>query len=431
MECYVLHVIKECNSNCKYCLTENTQITMSDFKTKSIKDITIGDFVLGFNEKRTSDRYRKVEQSKVIQTFKRESEVYKVLFDDGTFLEITNGHPLLVYRSTDGNLWKSIKEIKKYNNYIASFKHPNFYLSKIVSIEKMGIRTVYNLETETNTYIANGKCVHNCYEQDKTSTYRWEEIKEYIDNLTKYNKFFKLEFLGGEPLLAFDHIQNTVEYLEDNSNIQVHEYTITTNGTILNDEIVKFLKNNPKVRFAASMDGTKFANQLRVFKNGHNTHDTVVKNLKTLLEEIGPNRVSVHMVTHPYNIALLSKGIDHLYNIGIRSIGVGTIESTITIGKEYVDRFIREMDIVSERICNGEYPGLHVGELESLKPKTDRRHYIYDETGKTVGESYGRADNDITKQETKYKPTEVSSPLGNLIYYMREKVYLNHQNRKK
>jgi len=180
------------------------------------------------------------------------------------------------------------------------------------------------------------------------------------------------------------------------------------------------------------MDGTPFANQLRLFKEGGNTHDTVIKNLKTLLDaKISPYRIGVHIVTHPYNVAHLSKSIDHLYNHGIRSIGVGTIESTIRIGKEYVDRWLKEMDIVSQKVCNGDYPGLYIGELEGLKPKSDIRHYIYNEDGsKIVGESYGRSPGDITKQKTQFKPNPASSPLGNLIYYMREKVYLTHQKRK-
>ena len=277
----------------------------------------------------------------------------------------------------------------------------------------------------------NSSCLY-CYEQDKISIYTWDEIKSVIDNICKYNKTFKLEFLGGEPLLAFDHIKKTVEYLKTKEDITIDEFVITTNGTILNQEILDFLKENSNIRYAASMDGTKFMNQLRVLKDGTNTHDIVIKNLKTIMKELGPHRVNVHIVTHPYNIALLSKGIDHLYNEGIRSIGVGTIESTIIIGKEYVDRFISEMDIVSKNICNGMYTGLKVNELENLKPKDDIRHYIKDDTGnKTIFESYGRSPGDITDKNEYKNIQEVSSPLGNLIYYMREKVYNNHQERRR
>jgi sulfatase maturation enzyme AslB (radical SAM superfamily) len=161
-------------------------------------------------------------------------------------------------------------------------------------------------------------------------------VKDLIDNITKYNKKFAIEYLGGEPLLAFDLVKKATEYLETLHDIEVYDYIITTNGTVLNDEIIKWLKVNPKVKWHASLDGNKFMNQLRVYKNTKiNTHDDVIKNCTILLNEIGSDRVGVHMVTHPYNIAQLSTGINHLYNKGIQNIGVGTIESTMTIDENY------------------------------------------------------------------------------------------------
>jgi len=83
----------------------------------------------------------------------------------------------------------------------------------------------------------NCRCVY-CYEKDKYSTYTWEEVKELIDNIVKYNRRFNIEFLGGEPLLAFDLIKKSVDYLESMNDIEVEQYVITTNGTILTDEMI-------------------------------------------------------------------------------------------------------------------------------------------------------------------------------------------------
>ena len=40
-------------------------------------------------------------------------------------------------------------------------------------------------------------------------------------------------------------------YLE----VNVTDYAITTNGTIVDEEIADYLSKNKKIRFAASMDG--------------------------------------------------------------------------------------------------------------------------------------------------------------------------------
>ena len=275
----------------------------------------------------------------------------------------------------------------------------------------------------------NMSCVY-CYEKDKVSTYTWEEVREFLDRLVANNKekSFGIEYLGGEPLLAFDIIKKATEYLENIQSISVNDYMITTNGTILNDDIIEFMKKYPNVCWAASMDGNRYMNQLRVFKDtGINSYEVVIENAKEIIEKLGAHRVGIHMVTHPFNIGYLSKGIDHLYHIGIRRIGVGTVENTLAIGEEYASRFIQELSIVSERIANGEYPGLSVDVLESLKPEDDQRYYIKDPiTGKTIGESYGRAKNDIT-QTNEYNSMAVSSDLSTLINYIRRRVYIIHQ----
>lgn len=270
----------------------------------------------------------------------------------------------------------------------------------------------------------NMQCVY-CYETDKTSTYTWEDLKEILDGIVKYNNNFNLEFLGGEPCIRIDLIRKTVEYLTSLKNIKVEAFLITTNGTIINDDLISLMKEHTNIKYISSIDGTPLMNSLRIMKTGYNSHDTVVENFKTLLELFGPDRIKCHLVTHPYNIGYLNDGIDHLYEIGLRSFAIGTIESTIEIDDDYCNTFIEQHKILSDRIKNGELSGAHIGLFESLKSKSDKRHYIKDEIGRTLLETYGRKDNDI-KDSEKYKTFPSSSPLGDRIYKIREAVYNYH-----
>lgn len=279
----------------------------------------------------------------------------------------------------------------------------------------------------------NCDCLY-CYEKDKTSEYNWEEIKELIDKIVKNrtSNEFGIEFLGGEPMLAWDLIKKSYEYLESIPEIIINSYVITTNGTIITEDIADYLSKNPKLVFAVSLDGHKWANQLRVFKdNRKNTYDKVMKNIK-FLKEYGVES-SIHMVTHPYNVAFISESIDHLYKQGIKAIDIGTVESTIEIDKEYCDRFIEELDIVSNKIIKGVYPGLHIGLFEWLKPYEDIRSYIKDPiTGKTIAESYGRSGEDITHtNEYDIIRCENKDEISEMIYFIRKTVYDNHQSRLK
>lgn len=280
----------------------------------------------------------------------------------------------------------------------------------------------------------NCACLY-CYEQDKTSIYSWAGVKELLDNFIKYHptKQFNIEFLGGEPMLAWDLIRKTIEYTKFENPVNVNKYIIITNGTIIPDDFVEVMENTPNLCWAASLDGNYFMNQLRVFKDGINTYDTVISNFKYLKSKLKnpEKRLGVHMVTHPYNIGHLHEGVDHLYNIGFRNIGIGTIESTIEIGKEYCDRFIKEMDFISEKIRNNKYKDIHIDILQNRKSREDVRYYIKDKNGKVLGESYGRSGDDIVKNnnETQYNAIPTSSPLGNMISDIREIAYNNHQIR--
>ena len=271
-----------------------------------------------------------------------------------------------------------------------------------------------------------------CYENDKDSTYTWKEVKSFIVDIinNRTSNIFHIEFLGGEPLLAFDNIKKSVNYIESLNDVEVNSYTITTNGTILDGEIVEFLKEHDNVDFAASMDGTKFMNQWRTFKDtNENSHDTVIENCQRLIREIGKDRVNVHMVTHLYNVASLSLGVKHLYDKGLRSVGIGTIESTMRIDNDYCNSYVDELKKVSNMVLDGTLKGLHVDVLEGLKPKSDVRHYLRDESGKVVGETYGRAGDDVTKNGN-YKADATSSDLGDTIYNIRKAVYDYHQRNK-
>ena len=273
----------------------------------------------------------------------------------------------------------------------------------------------------------NMSCIY-CYEKDKTSKYTKDEVVNTaitIASKCKSDKF-SIEFLGGEPMLAFDIVKAVYEALEKEYANRITDYVITTNGTILNNEILSYLKNNPKIYFAVSIDGTRWANQLRVLKNGKNSFDIVQHNIKTFIKHNGGNQIGAHIVTHPYNIGNLFNSVKYLYDIGIRNIGIGTVESTIRIDNNYCNRFVKEMLEISKAYKNNEFNGLVIDLLHNPKPENDQRYYIKDhKTGKVIGESYGRAHNDITISNI-YNSIAVTSDLENVIISLRKCVYLNH-----
>ncbi|MEM3493943.1 MAG: radical SAM protein, partial [Thermoplasmata archaeon] len=71
-----------------------------------------------------------------------------------------------------------------------------------------------------------------------------EKAVKYIEKVRKcFGEIKMVQFFGGEPLLGFDTIKAVIEYLNNTSRNNVH-YIVNTNGTIMNEDIAKYLCEN-------------------------------------------------------------------------------------------------------------------------------------------------------------------------------------------
>ena len=96
-------VTDACNAACRYCLSGNTKIRMADFSEKDIKDISVGDKILAFNEYMEPDsKGTRIYESTVTKIFHRKSNVIKITFDNGESIITTRNHPFLTRRDISG-----------------------------------------------------------------------------------------------------------------------------------------------------------------------------------------------------------------------------------------------------------------------------------------------------------------------------------------
>lgn len=131
-----------------------------------------------------------------------------------------------------------------------------------------------------------------------------KDIATSVIEFVKGNNIKNICFFGGEPLLGFDIIKYICDSLKDSVS-----YLIQTNGTILNEEIIKtFKKYNFDV--TVSIDGYKNINDMnRVLLNGNGSYDIISENIDKMLER-GIN-ISVLEATVTDN----TKDIDSFSNI--------------------------------------------------------------------------------------------------------------------
>lgn len=90
---------------------------------------------------------------------------------------------------------------------------------------------------------------------------------------------YRLHFYGGEPLLNIHAIRACVEEAERMED-KLFEFSITTNGSLVNDEIITLLERG-NFTICLSIDGPpEIHNQYRKTKNGEGTHSRVMNFLE-------------------------------------------------------------------------------------------------------------------------------------------------------
>lgn len=158
----------------------------------------------------------------------------------------------------------------------------------------------------------------------------------------------RLSFFGGEPLLEFKKIQYAVQYANQISKQKKGSirYSVTTNGTLLNERILAFFSNN-SFHVAISIDGTKEAHDsTRPFKNGESSFPLVLSNLKTALA-ILPNVATISVID-PQNVTFLNESFLAFVKLGVTDINF-SINYTAKWDAQSLDTFQSELDKIADQ----------------------------------------------------------------------------------
>jgi len=164
------------------------------------------------------------------------------------------------------------------------------------------------------TQDCNLRCKYCIYSEEHSEMQRthsnkkmsWETAKKALDFLKEHSidsTKINIGFYGGEPLLEFDLMKQIITYCNKSFVGKKLTYNITSNGTILTDEIIMFLKEHD-ISLMISLDGPKEINDInRVFADGSGTFDTIAKKVNRI-KEIAPDysdKLQISMVMDPQN----------------------------------------------------------------------------------------------------------------------------------
>ena len=186
----------------------------------------------------------------------------------------------------------------------------------------------------------------------------------------------EVDFFGGEPLLNWKVVKQLVEYGREQEKLydKNFRFTLTTNGVLLNDEIMDFC-NREMANVVLSLDGRKEVHDyMRPFKGGAGSYDRIVPKFQKFVSLRGEKSYYIRGTFTHHNLDFASDVL-HYADLGFSQLSMEPV-----VARPEDDYAIREEDIPA--ICE-EYDRLA---REMLRREKEGKgftffHFMIDLTG--------------------------------------------------
>lgn len=195
--------------------------------------------------------------------------------------------------------------------------------------------------------------------------------KKAIDFLIAHSekrRNLEVDFFGGEPLMNWNVVKEIVAYgrSKEAEFDKKFRFTLTTNGMLLNDEIMDFA-NREMSNVVLSLDGRKEVNDsMRPTRGGKGSYDVIVPKFKKFAEQREGKKDYYIRGTFTRNNLEFSKDVLHFADLGFKQTSVEPV-----VGDENESYAIRWEDLA---LVKEEYDKLAV---EYVKRKKEGRGFNF------------------------------------------------------
>ena len=212
--------------------------------------------------------------------------------------------------------------------------------------------------TITITNWCNLKCTY-CYECFKSKVFMsFDTAKKIILNeflCIKDDDSLLIDFMGGEPFLNFSLMKEIVEYFKNSVYKNRISYFVSTNGTLLTDDIKNWLIKNKEIFVCGlSMDGREDSQNT----NRSNSFSLIDTNF---FHTTWPDS-AVKMTISPYSIKNLAEDVIFFHELGFKvmnnfAFGVDWTKNTLRDIlrdelEKLIDYYVNNPSIVPCQILN-------------------------------------------------------------------------------
>lgn len=124
---------------------------------------------------------------------------------------------------------------------------------------------------------------------------------------------FWISFYGGEPLLNFTLIRQVVSFLKSQTHSRNIRFSITTNGALINNQVLDFFKNN---RFTITLSFDGFAQETQRKKGSFISTVNLIKKIS----QIPSIKFEINSVFSWENVHFLAKSLKLIMELGVKNI---------------------------------------------------------------------------------------------------------------
>jgi uncharacterized protein len=159
----------------------------------------------------------------------------------------------------------------------------------------------------------------------------------------------EVDFFGGEPLMNWDVVKRLVEYGRSREEAchKKFRFTLTTNGVLLNDEIMEFC-NKEMSNVVLSLDGRREVNDhMRPFRNGKGSYELIVPKFQEFAKRRGDKDYFVRGTFTNKNLDF-GEDVLHYADLGFKKMSMEPVVAEpgedYAIREEDLPRILKEYD---------------------------------------------------------------------------------------
>jgi uncharacterized protein len=168
----------------------------------------------------------------------------------------------------------------------------------------------------------------------------FDMAKRIVDYFLEHRDLFPepsagWDFIGGEPLLEAELIDQIIKYIKMKSYLLGHpwfeesQFSMSSNGSLFGTPETQELlrKYGKRLEIGMTIDGPEHVHDMeRVYADGRGTHGSVVKNVPLWLKQFAdPARSSTKVTISHNNLPYLAESVLYLFSIGMVTVNANVV----------------------------------------------------------------------------------------------------------